>query len=153
MIVSDRNRTATVTVTFMTSTLIRSLRVHRNVPHLRRFTPITRLYLSTTSTSEPQPSPTILLTSPSPETIEEQELDVELVPPQAVNIGITQRAAEVLFSVDCHLAFTDLGTQQLRRISLRENNPDAALRIAVESGGCHGYQYKMDLAPRPAPGD
>ena len=47
--------------------------------------------------SEPQMSPTVLLTSPSPESIEEQELDVELVPPQAVNIGITQRAAEVRF--------------------------------------------------------
>ena len=38
-----------------------------------------------------------------------------------------------------------LGFQQLRKISIRENNPDVALRISVESGGCHGYQYKLDL--------
>ena len=36
--------------------------------------------------------------------------------------------------------------QQLRSIAQRENNPDAGLRVAVESGGCHGYQYKMVLA-------
>lgn len=31
-------------------------------------------------------------------------------------------------------------------MSSREQDPDAALRVAVESGGCHGYQYKMELA-------
>ncbi|EPQ57735.1 hypothetical protein GLOTRDRAFT_37542, partial [Gloeophyllum trabeum ATCC 11539] len=38
-------------------------------------------------------------------------------------------------------------------IAARENNPDAALRIAVESGGCHGYQYKMELAKSRNPDD
>ncbi|KXN87349.1 Iron-sulfur assembly protein 2, partial [Leucoagaricus sp. SymC.cos] len=31
-------------------------------------------------------------------------------------------------------------------IAGRGNDPTATLRIAVESGGCHGYQYKMELA-------
>ncbi|KAJ6558475.1 hypothetical protein DFH09DRAFT_1162923 [Mycena vulgaris] len=73
--------------------------------------------------------PTVLLFSPSPEYLEQEEIDVELLPPQQAQIVITDRAAE-----------------QLRSISAREANPDAALRIAVESGGCHGYQYKMELA-------
>lgn len=35
--------------------------------------------------------------------------------------------------------------QRLRAIALKENDPNVALRVAVESGGCHGYQYKIDL--------
>ncbi|KII83242.1 hypothetical protein PLICRDRAFT_119655, partial [Plicaturopsis crispa FD-325 SS-3] len=38
-------------------------------------------------------------------------------------------------------------------IAKRENRFDAALRISVESGGCHGYQYKMELAVRLGPDD
>lgn len=35
--------------------------------------------------------------------------------------------------------------QQLTKIALREKDEGLRFRIAVESGGCHGYQYKMDL--------
>jgi Fe-S cluster assembly iron-binding protein IscA len=36
--------------------------------------------------------------------------------------------------------------QQLAKIASREpDNTKLALRLVVESGGCHGYQYKMDL--------
>lgn len=38
-------------------------------------------------------------------------------------------------------------------IANREKNANAALRIAVESGGCHGYQYKMELATKRSPDD
>jgi len=31
----------------------------------------------------------------------------------------------------------------------RETNPDLALRIQVESGGCHGFQYFMSLTTLP----
>ncbi|EMD33192.1 hypothetical protein CERSUDRAFT_118248 [Gelatoporia subvermispora B] len=79
---------------------------------------------------------TILLSYPSPssqkhDAAEEDadEPEVDLVPPEEAKIEITDRAAE-----------------QLRAIAQRENNPSAALRIIVESGGCHGYQYKMELA-------
>jgi len=27
----------------------------------------------------------------------------------------------------------------------QENNPNTALRVSVEPGGCHGYQYKMEI--------
>jgi Fe-S cluster assembly iron-binding protein IscA len=44
-------------------------------------------------------------------------------------------------------------TKQLQRIAVREASDDAALRVAVDSGGCHGYQYKMELAKTAGPDD
>jgi len=86
--------------------------------------------------SLPTAHPTTVLYSPSPQHLEQEDLDIEVIPPHDVQIELTDRAAE-----------------QLRQISVREGNPDAALRIAVESGGCHGYQYKMELATRREPDD
>ncbi|KAH6914240.1 hypothetical protein BKA70DRAFT_1260835 [Coprinopsis sp. MPI-PUGE-AT-0042] len=80
--------------------------------------------------------PTVLLETPSAAYLEEEELDVDPIPPEKVKLVITDRAAE-----------------QLRSIATRENNPQASLRISVESGGCHGYQYKMDLAKSRQPDD
>ncbi|CAA7259146.1 unnamed protein product [Cyclocybe aegerita] len=81
-------------------------------------------------------APTVVLFSPSKEYIEQEELDVELLPPEQVKLEITDRAAE-----------------QLMKIAERQQNSEAALRIAVESGGCHGYQYKMALATSRSPDD
>ncbi|KAF9900100.1 [4Fe-4S] proteins maturation [Lobosporangium transversale] len=43
------------------------------------------------------------------------------------------------------LDITDKAVKQLKRIAIRDQNPLLALRITVDSGGCHGYQYLMDL--------
>ncbi|KAF8947760.1 hypothetical protein BGZ47_008002 [Haplosporangium gracile] len=40
---------------------------------------------------------------------------------------------------------TDNAVKQLKRIATREKKPLQALRITVDSGGCHGYQYLLDL--------
>ncbi|PFH52080.1 hypothetical protein AMATHDRAFT_94852, partial [Amanita thiersii Skay4041] len=75
--------------------------------------------------------PTLLVQTPSPQYIAQEEIDVQLPPPEDVKLIITDRAAE-----------------QLRSISTRMNSPETALRVSVESGGCHGYQYKMELAKK-----
>lgn len=45
---------------------------------------------------------------------------------------------------DCrHFILTIL--QRLNAIAKSDNNPNTALRVSVESGGCHGFQYLMSL--------
>ncbi|KAF2797424.1 hypothetical protein K505DRAFT_322618 [Melanomma pulvis-pyrius CBS 109.77] len=34
---------------------------------------------------------------------------------------------------------------RLSNISASDSNPNLALRVSIESGGCHGFQYLMDL--------
>ncbi|USP73879.1 uncharacterized protein yc1106_01153 [Curvularia clavata] len=36
-------------------------------------------------------------------------------------------------------------SNRLYKISRGDNNPNLALRVTIESGGCHGFQYLMDL--------
>ena len=40
--------------------------------------------------------------------------------------------------------------QRLSEIMKKDDNPNLALRIQVESGGCHGFQYLMSLITIPA---
>ncbi|KAL9613679.1 MAG: hypothetical protein Q9167_001808 [Letrouitia subvulpina] len=44
---------------------------------------------------------------------------------------------------------TPRAAERLREIMSRDANPDLALRITVESGGCHGFQYLMSLTTLP----
>jgi len=74
--------------------------------------------------------------APTQDELQAQEVDVDMIPPEYVKLELTDRAAE-----------------QLRSIATRERHPNAGLRIAVESGGCHGYQYTMELASERNPED
>ncbi|KIO33341.1 hypothetical protein M407DRAFT_65655 [Tulasnella calospora MUT 4182] len=69
-----------------------------------------------------------LVSAPTKEELEREEVDVDWELLKDPSIRITERAAE-----------------QLRNIAMRDKDPDVALRVAVESGGCHGYQYKIEL--------
>ena len=119
-------------------------------PHLSSFSfPLTfsdksiswRAFVSTQpQRADPAPTPSttsaILRRSPTVEDIESAELDVEL-PSQS----------------DVQLAFTERAAEQLHQISSQDEHSGSALRISVESGGCHGYQYKMELTRQRAPED
>lgn len=69
-------------------------------------------------------------------------------------LEITPRAAKVpiLFAPLLHplprRAPSNM-TQRLSEIMTKDSNPHLALRIQVESGGCHGFQYLMSLVTLP----
>lgn len=43
------------------------------------------------------------------------------------------------------LTITPRAAARLRQIAEKDANPDLLLRVSVESGGCHGFQYLMSL--------
>ncbi|KAK1985516.1 iron-sulfur cluster assembly accessory protein [Colletotrichum cereale] len=51
------------------------------------------------------------------------------------------------------LEITDRAGERLSEIMKKDNNPNLALRIQVESGGCHGFQYLMSLVTLPEGGE
>ncbi|PSK44017.1 hypothetical protein B9Z65_1734 [Elsinoe australis] len=40
---------------------------------------------------------------------------------------------------------TPRAANRLHAIAEKDNNPSTCLRVTVESGGCHGFQYLMSL--------
>ncbi|RSL97426.1 hypothetical protein CEP52_010919 [Fusarium oligoseptatum] len=47
------------------------------------------------------------------------------------------------------LEITERAAKRLNKIMEKDGNPNLALRIQVESGGCHGFQYLMSLITLP----
>ncbi|KAI2468575.1 hypothetical protein F4781DRAFT_264641 [Annulohypoxylon bovei var. microspora] len=50
---------------------------------------------------------------------------------------------------DMVLEITPRAAHRLSKIMDKDKNPNLALRISVESGGCHGFQYLMSLTTLP----
>lgn len=48
------------------------------------------------------------------------------------------------------LEITPRAAKRLEQIMQKDKNPNLALRISVESGGCHGFQYLMSLTTIPS---
>ncbi|CUA70920.1 hypothetical protein RSOLAG22IIIB_09188 [Rhizoctonia solani] len=90
------------------------------------------------SSTPPCRSPAVLAHAPTQSDLEADEEfnEAEIVPPEEAKLNITDAAAE-----------------QLRNISVREQDEDVSLRVLVESGGCHGYQYKLELTSKRQPSD
>lgn len=76
---------------------------------------------------------------------------------QEMKLEITPRAAKVREEVreidrtsESKLSTRLTSTQRLADIMRKDTNPNLALRVQVESGGCHGFQYLMSLVSLPS---
>ncbi|KAH8090396.1 hypothetical protein HD553DRAFT_302318 [Filobasidium floriforme] len=73
---------------------------------------------------------------------------IKVIPPTAESLKTSEEFedAELVPEDQANITVTDDAVKQLAKIASREpDNTKLALRLVVESGGCHGYQYKMDL--------
>ncbi|MCI5060742.1 MAG: iron-sulfur cluster insertion protein ErpA [Alphaproteobacteria bacterium] len=43
------------------------------------------------------------------------------------------------------VTLTDNLVKRLKALQEKQSNPDLMLRVAVEGGGCQGFEYKLDL--------
>lgn len=64
------------------------------------------------------------------------------VPPEFEDFKLTKLVAG---ETGLKIAITNRARDKLAQIAKDDNNPDSALRIKVESGGCHGFQYNLEL--------
>ncbi|KAK4250612.1 putative iron sulfur assembly protein [Corynascus novoguineensis] len=75
---------------------------------------------------------------------------------QTFSTSFTRRATHAIFNPqvddegnEMMLEITPRAAKRLSEIMAKDSNPNLALRIQVESGGCHGFQYLMKLVTLP----
>ncbi|KAM7184728.1 hypothetical protein V8F20_012091 [Naviculisporaceae sp. PSN 640] len=78
-------------------------------------------------------------------------------PQRAFSTSRVMRATHTIFNPqkdedgnEMKLEITPRAANRLSQIMTKDSNPNLALRIQVESGGCHGFQYLMKLVTLPA---
>jgi iron-sulfur cluster assembly 2 len=87
-----------------------------------------------------------------------EEMVVELTP-RAANVCNSDTLLSLVFLI-CSVCFCPVGSisshtnqdsdpQRLTKIMTKDANPNLALCIQVEAGGCHGFQYLMKLVTLP----
>lgn len=119
-----------------------STNVFRTTPSLSSL-PTTLRSLHTSRTPY---KPTTVQPSGAPEP---QAPDVSLDPGRVVDTALVSRPdtpaePEVLQGEPAHISLTARAADRLRQAT-ETDSAEGALRLAVEPGGCHGYQYKIAL--------
>lgn len=115
---------------------------HRQVSALTRAAPISIYYRTNTTSASSLSSSEPIQTDSSKTPRRKPTLGNEA--PDNTTITNPKKAENgTILSVK----ISQRASQKLNSINEQDNNPDQILRIVVESGGCHGYQYVLGLKP------
>ncbi|KAI4162814.1 MAG: hypothetical protein LQ342_003531 [Letrouitia transgressa] len=106
--------------------------------------------------ASPAASPPKATTSPQRSFLNPRQLAHSRAPDRSFSASPTPFATTITANArkdssgnDMTIDITPRAAARLREIMSRDANPDLALRISVESGGCHGFQYLMSLTTLP----
>ena len=114
---------------------------------------------ASTHTAAPQPrclSTSAILRAPS---LESQPTTSKTEPPPPASQTTTKASSSSSYTTrtllnprhdeetgaEMTIALTPRATKRLQQIMTKDKNPSLCLRVTVESGGCHGFQYLMSL--------
>ncbi|KAF2760944.1 hypothetical protein EJ05DRAFT_473519 [Pseudovirgaria hyperparasitica] len=80
------------------------------------------------------------------EAVSERKADSTMSPPSAIpRLHPARPISGPGLNTSASITITPRAADRLAAIAAKDGNPNSALRITIESGGCHGFQYLMDL--------
>ncbi|KAL1610314.1 [4Fe-4S] proteins maturation [Paraconiothyrium brasiliense] len=85
-------------------------------------------------TRQPAPRRCLATAAPSPASPSDPQPARAILHPRATESGEPMR-----------ISLSPRAAHRLSKIATDDNNANTALRVTVESGGCHGFQYLMSL--------
>ncbi|GAA5873265.1 hypothetical protein JCM16303_001073 [Sporobolomyces ruberrimus] len=101
-------------------------------------------HFSLLSSSSPSPSPLPLSRrTPPPLQPFHRSITIQAQPPPTPSEDFEPLTSEDLSTGPASMSLTDAAVKQIERAQQLKRDTSLALRLLVESGGCHGYQYKM----------
>ncbi|KAL8900711.1 MAG: hypothetical protein Q9207_005563 [Kuettlingeria erythrocarpa] len=132
----------------------RSLCVRTHLRHRGLFSSASSFRLSSTITFLSATSQRIRLTNPTAVTRRDSPPRVCQYADRSRNFMASTAAPAAIVTANPRtdedgnemlIDITERASTRLQEIMTRESNPSLALRVTVESGGCHGFQYLMSL--------